>query len=94
MTGDLLQGNTPEMIVQGTLVRVASDFLGHNSRLLDRGAGPTHALQGRLGQNLLEFPLAGLHLGAEKRYGCLTFARLLAAHARALHLPDFAAGDL
>lgn len=41
-----------------------------------------------------EFPFARLGLGTEQRDGRLAFARLLAAHARTLHLPDFAARHL
>lgn len=91
---ELLQSDAPEMIVEGTLVRVTGDFLGNDARLLDGGAGPAHALQRRLGQHLLELPLAGLHLGTEERDGGLPFAGLLAAHAGALHLPDLTAGYL
>lgn len=44
--------------------------------------------------NLSEFAFALLGLGAEEGDGRLALPRLLAAHARALHLPDFAAADL
>lgn len=41
-----------------------------------------------------ELLLAVLRLGTEQGDGCLAFARLLAAHAGPLHLPDLAARDL
>jgi len=94
LMGDLLQSDTPEVIVERTLVRVAGNFLWYNARLLDGGAWPAHALQRSLGQDLLKLPLAGLHFGTEERDGCLPFAGLLAAHARALHLPDLTARNL
>lgn len=82
------------MIGERPFVRIAGNLLRYDGALLHTGARPTHALQRCLRGDLAELALARLSFRAEQRNGRLPFARLLAAHARTLHLPDLASGYL
>ena len=83
------------------LARVASDerhthtyTRRHNIIIIIIISTITSTGTGRYDTYFAELFLAILRLGTEERHGRFPFARLLAAHAGPLHLPDLAAGHL